>query len=176
VNALYFIIAIAAIVVVTFLYRKLTGVVAKLINRKLMSKKDYQAELALTNRSFHYTTGKTIDEIKQSLREHVLGPDTEFDGLTVAGETDDAIAYGFTGVFGALARSNANAKFDFIGSVGISQTPQLTAVVFKFTDWVTTSGVAREVTEMERLKYRVDEALKAIDPNVVCTEKVATKK
>lgn len=125
----------------------------------------------LTGKSWHYETEASEELLRSVLHRFVVGPDEDFEGLTVIEENDRLIRYGMAshGV-GPVRRAwsrllGRSTPFDWEAVVLLPVNGNH-RVVFGFTQWHEIDGTEVNLYGMQKIKYRVDATVRSCDPRV----------
>lgn len=125
----------------------------------------------LTGKSWHYETEASKELLRSVLHRFVVGPDEDFEGLTVIEENDRLIRYGMAshGV-GSVRRAwsrllGRSTPFDWEAVVLLPVNGNH-RVVFGFTQWHEIDGTEVNLYGMQKIKYRVDATVRSCDPRV----------
>jgi hypothetical protein len=135
------------------------GGISGAVNRAVF-KKNVQRGDVLIRRVFHYRTTRTEAQIRAALDAQLWNAENGFDHLFVIEDRPGLIRYAFYGNAPSRKLDRASFKAD------IDFKPALPGFDFQFISWLQdedtmVNKVALE--EMERLKYRIDQAVTLLD-------------
>ncbi|MCL2848900.1 MAG: hypothetical protein FWE61_02495 [Micrococcales bacterium] len=155
-----FLVVIAAI---WWIFNKATSAAGNAVNRTV-HRKDVRRENELWNRTWGWSTTAPWCEVRSALDTEIAKMSTQFPGLRVVGEDDNAVRVGFTfeGTPGAALKYGVLEVKNYEFQADLVHLDD--RVTFEFAQVKNVNGAARCVSEMEQFLAAVERAVKTVDP------------
>jgi hypothetical protein len=154
---------VAVINLIRYAYIKATkGGISGAINRTIL-KKDVQRGEAITRKVFRYKTNKAEAEIRAAINARLWNEENSFDRLFVIEDRPDFVRYAFYNNAATKKLDNATFKAE------VNFEPELPGFSLLFVNWLQDADTMVNelaLNEMERMKYRVDQAAARADDTV----------
>jgi hypothetical protein len=168
-GAVVVILFFGGIIAVATAYKKLTkGGISGAIDRAT-TKKERAKQSELLHKQFIYRTTKSEAELRNSICSYLWGGNNAFTEIRLVEDQPGYMRLGYSATKVSV-KLNLN---NFEAVVMFSERDSV--LIFQIETWryigdkTVGDAVAVNFDEMIRLKFRIDEAVKAVDPNVVVT-------